>query len=239
MATQVSVQDHVTKFASGFSRQVNQQVVRAQREMQDKIRHEAAERGWRTRKQSEEKERQERWLVKRMPLARQGLARILVVGRSEPIQKIIDTLERLGNYEGITFYKVSRPSGGAWDDGNGSGTRDVMFEFRRQHLYLAYGGFATGQSTAWKLLYNADSPEEAAQEVDTNRNELLTADIEEFLNSIADPYPSNMSVIRNWDQRSYEWDPGDIAFQLLVSCARRSRFDNYLVQCLKELKVSF
>ena len=229
----------LARLANVFSAQIAQRLAATERKLKaENVRRVAEERKQRREWATRERIAAE-GLAKRIPLARQGLARILVVGRSEPIQKIIDTLERLGNYEGITFYKVSRPSGGAWDDGNGSGTRDVMFEFRRQHLYLAYGGFATGQSTAWKLLYNADSPEEAAQEVDTNRNELLTADIEEFLNSIADPYPSNMSVIRNWDQRSYEWDPGDIAFQLLVSCARRSRFDNYLVQCLKELKVSF
>ena len=32
--------------------------------------------------------------------------------------------------------------------------------------------------------------------------------------------------------------PEEIAFQLLVSCARLSRFENYLMQCLKELHIS-
>lgn len=225
-------QDHLAKVATRFSRQVKARLVGMQREMQKRLDREAAVRAQRAREQREEEKREAQWLKKRMPLARVGLARILAVGKSKPVQKIISDLKRIQSHSGIVmFYEAHRLSGEAFGLSDKEidfepATRDVEFAFFLDRLRLFCGSFSSSRGTTWEVFYNPSSPGKSILRSEPPSEKEQT--IEDFLTEIASPYPSNMSVANHWRQHSSEWDPCDIAFQLLVSCARPVRLNNYL-----------
>jgi hypothetical protein len=230
-------QDHLAKVATRFSMQVEARLAGIQREIQDRLDREAAVRAHHARKQREEEKRQTQWLKKRMPLARVGLARILAVGKNELVQKIILNLKRIQSHSGVVmFYEAHRLSGDAFGLPDKEidfepGTRDVEFLFYSDHLRIFCGSFSAGQGITWEIFYHPCETSAAVLMADPPSQEKEKT-VEEFLADIASPYPSNMSVASHWRQRSHEWDPEAIAFQLLVSCARPARLNNYL----KELR---
>ncbi len=229
--------DHLVKVAAHFSKQVEARLAGIQREMQYRLDSEAAIRAQRTREQKEEEKRQTQWLAKRMPLARVGLARILAVGKSEPVQKIISGLRRIQQHSGVVmFYEAHRLSGAAFElldkeINFDPATRDVEFLFYSDHLRVFCGTFSSSNGVTWEVPYDSSATDSVVLRSEPPRQEKKET-IEDFLAEIASPYPSNMSVASHWRQRSHEWDPEAIAFQLLVSCARPARLNNYL----KELR---
>jgi len=231
------IQGRLANITTRISRQVEARLAEVQREAQTRLNREAAERARSAREQREEENRRAQWLAKRMPLARIGLARILAVAKSEPVQKIISDLKRIQSFSGVVlFYEAHRLSGKAFELLDEEidfdpGTRDVEFLFYSDYMRVFCGSLAAGDGVTWKILYNPSTPSGAVLMTDPpSREEEET--VEDFLGQIASPYPSDMSLVRHSLQRRWEWDPSDIAFQLLVSCARPARLNNYL----KELR---
>lgn len=226
-------QDHLARVTTRFSKQVEARLAGMQQEMQDRLDQEAAIRAQCAREQREEEKRQARWLAKRMPLARIGLARILAVGKSEPVQKIISGLKRMQSHSGVVmFYEAHRLSGDAFEMPDKDidfepGTRDVEFLFYSDHLRIFCGSVSAGQGITWEVFYHPCETGATILMTDPPSREKEKA-VEEFLAEIASPYPSNMSLANYPRQRRWEWNPDEIAFQLLVSCARPVRLNNYL-----------
>ena len=112
----------------------------------------------------------------------------------------------------------------------------MHLDFYDDLLYLDSTFFDLGSHDSvrgWSLYYEPESAAEAVQRGDGSQTSHQT--VEEFLREIATDEPSDLRLAGRWNQRSYEWQPADVAFQLLVSCARSSNFSYYLAQSLKRL----
>lgn len=218
---------NLVKFSNVFSSKIRHQLAVGQKELNAEIARRAAEEKKQRREWTTRERMKEEGLAKRVPLARKGLARILATGGSKPMQKILETKGQLGQ-ACVEFYQASRPSGER-------GTRDVDIYFLPECLEICYGSFGVW-GTKWRFFYGVPLEEAAQREEGTNEEDPRT-NPEAFLHEIASPYPDDMWAVRHWTERTYEWNPAHIAFQLLVSCSRKSRFDNYLAQCIAEIKV--
>ena len=154
------IQGRLTNIATRFSKQVEARLAEIQRTTQTRVSREAAIRAQRVREQKEEEKRQTQWLAKRMPLARVGLARILAVGGSEPVQRIISNLKRIQQFSGVmTFYEAHRLSGEAFDLPDkeidfSPATRDVEFLFYSDHLRVFCGALSSSNGVTWDIPYN-------------------------------------------------------------------------------------
>jgi len=90
----------------------------------------------------------------------------------------------------------------------------------------AYHEHAGGHGSLWQFGYDGSVTDREGKK----------KDISEFWEEFAGPYPANLSLARHWNQRSYEWNPDDIAFQFLVSCSRKEQFESYVRECMQLLK---
>lgn len=217
---------NLASFANVFSVQIRQRLATAQKQLEVEIAQRVVEERKQRREQAARERIEEEGLVKRIPLARKGLLRILATGQSKPMRKILETKEKLGQ-TGLKFYQASRPN-------EERGTRDVDVYFLPDCLEICYGSYGVW-GTNWQLFYGAPLEKSAQREEGTDGEEPRTT-LDVFLHEIASPYPDDMWAARHWTERTYEWNPAHIAFQLFVSCARKQRFDNYLAQCIAEIK---
>lgn len=179
-------------------------------------------------------------IAKRLTLAKKGLERIISTGVSTPMQQMLKAKMKLGGHAEVYFFEAKRPSGDDWflDEPVNGAVRAVYVTFRQNFLLITYGTPSVEMDIR-SVFYN-DLIEHSQRCVYTrNPDEGIGfgwISVEDLLKEIAGPDASNMSVIHHPDQRSFEWKSRDIVFQLLVSCGRKSRFDNYLENCLKRLQ---
>ncbi len=218
---------NLARFANVFSAQIRQRLAVGQKQLGAEIASRAAEEKKQRLELAARERREAEGLAKRIPLARKGLACILAAGCSKPMQKTLEMKGKLGQ-ACIKFYQASRPSGER-------GTRDVDVYFLPDCIEICYGSFGVW-GTKWQLFYDAPLEEVAQRQEGTNEEEPRT-NLDAFLHEIASPYSADMWAARHCTERTYEWDPANIAFQLFVSCSRKSRFENYLMQCIAEIKI--
>ncbi len=218
------------KVAGAISARVRRTLASASRQAKAEIARCVAEQAEEERKEAEETARCKRSLELRMPRARKGLEKILAAGKSGPIQTIVRSLERLDAPEGPVFFEAHRPSG----DVN---TRDVAIWFQKDRVQFVYGAFGI-EAVVWDLFYDAPL-RQAAQRTEGMGGPEPKTSVDYFLREIASPYTPEMSATRHWGQRSFEWAPSEVLFQVLVGCARRGQFDRYLARCAERLEESF
>jgi hypothetical protein len=235
-STQSAGRVDLANFAATFSQNVDKHLAAVQKQIADRIRRDEARRAAEKRAATAKERREKPLIAKRKQLAREGLARVLALGQSTPIQQLIGSLGRIGLVPAIELYSVTRPAGDEWDCPDdhrfwGLATRDVNIAVCREYLSLGYGD-AHVQSTRWCFAYK--STEGVAENVDTTE---VGTDPEKFFEENATPDAANLSLVRNWNQRSYEWEAEDVAFEFFVSCARKQQFDKYVVRCLQELQM--
>lgn len=63
-------------------------------------------------------------------------------------------------------------------------------------------------------------------------DEEILLSLSDFLCRIARAGSVNMAAIAHLGQRSHHWEPEEVFFQLIVSCARKGTFNRYLGKCL-------
>lgn len=230
---------NLAQFAASFSRSVTNQLNATRREIQRNLDIIEADRKRRARADLAKRRFEAPLIAARLKLAQEGLRRILALGKSEPVQEILESYRLLDNMaDHIMLYSASRPSGDAWDNPNlegPRGSRDVSVEMYHDYVAIGYGSAAVGQGTGWKFFYKFISAEEAAR----CKEKGYGTNQSDFFAEVANPYPSNLSVVRWPEQRSYMWDEEDVVFQFLVSCARKSQLDRYVVRALTELRRGF
>ncbi len=172
-------------------------------------------------------------IARRLPRAKKGLDRIMAIGQDPYNQRLLQALARERNREAIVLYSATRPSGDAWDYPNeerGQGTRDVIIKLTPTHVEVLCGSLRSGMTT-WKIPYKDNEVHGPVTEI-RDRKE-ISMSVSDFLGKIATPHTFHMSILGHPDQRTSEWDPEEVAFQVLVSCARKDAFERYVVKCLK------
>jgi len=166
-------------------------------------------------------------IQKRRPQALAGVQRILAFSKSGEIQRLIKSLSKLPSMYGsakVNFYFANRPSGDAfYTKGEvGSGTREVCIELTKTGFTLFAGSYSN--SEGYRIEFGFQ-----------NTNEEILSELEELVS----PYHINIfSVLEQKNQFSLEWDPYDLAFQVLVSCSRRTVFEKVILIAMKELEES-
>lgn len=241
-------QARLATFAAGFSQRIEQRIAQVEQKGRDRLKQEAAERARREKERAQQEERERRLKSERISLARVGLERLIAVGKSKPMQRMVSVAERIHPGNGVRFYGADRYVGDAWFSWQNRDDEKTMslggicalhLSFFQDYLYLEYGDDIPGSAwlgTTWKLFYSPES--ESVWRGGSEGEEDRRRSFDDFLTTIATVEPSNLALVRRYDQRSYEWEPQDIAFQFLVSCARQAQFEKYLNQCLKELEKS-
>lgn len=193
---------------------------------------------------------------KRLVLARKGLERLLALGATKEIQKVLTGQKRLSRVRhgiehssGVLFYVVSRLSGDFQamtseqleDAGKNPPTRDVFFRFREDALEIEWGNLAASLTDCYQLFYKPRQHDGVKFEVEMNGcfdgdREEQRSTSDEFLQSIATHVSVNMGAIRHFYQRKDVWEPETVAFQVLVSCGRKKSFEAYLQNCIANLE---
>ena len=229
---QLSGKPDLARFAAAFSRDVNKHLATVQRAADAQLRRRANEQEARARAEREKQEREAPLIAARIKLARKGFERLKALGQSEPMRQILDSLQRISRInDHITLYEVSRPSGDDWELNTSYGaTRTVMVELYQDRLQIFSGAWLNNTGGEGRLLQSGYMETSSFEPEDG-----ACFDIEKFLSDTAVPYPANLSLVRHWNQRSYEWDPDDVAFQFLVSCARKLQFERYVKECMSGL----
>ncbi|MBX4215622.1 hypothetical protein KW797_01595 [Candidatus Parcubacteria bacterium] len=168
---------------------------------------------------------------KRLPLARKGLAAILALAQHPKIQEMLYTENALLRAQGhppsasFDFYSATRPSGDAWAGLEGRGSRDVDIKFFRKGVSFAYGA-AHVEMQAVEIFYERGESEVERLFV-----------WKELGSSAANPTDARLAL--DEEQRTLEWDPFDVAFQVLVDCASGKNLAFYLRRALRRKKEEF
>ena len=238
--------------ASTFSAHAAARLARIRRETSNKLAQEKEARKKQKREAEAKRATAERLLAQRLPLARKGLERILAFGRSKEFDGIFNDYSALTSVElQIVFFGVSRPSGDDWDFGTSYGaSRDAEILLLSDRITIRLGGLGTGLSDSYDILYKPGDTKEAPVEPESTEHRVLEEGgwtmesldpakwltINEFLKKIASAYSQPIALYNRPSQRRYEWDPEDVAFQVMVSCARKSAFEVYSAKCLSNLE---
>lgn len=236
MQLSIARQPDLAKFAAGFSARVDKQLAAVQRQLAGRIAREDARRAVEVRARARLERREKRLVAERLPSAREGLARVMTLGKSAPVQQLIGSLRKVGHAcPSIMLYDVSRPAGDEWAAPDnerfwGLASRDVSVELCEKYLSVGYGS-SYAETTSWHFMYDP-SYEDPTAGFNSDR---IGKDPEKFFEETATPYRTNLSLVRNRNQRSYEWNPEDVVFEFFVSCARKPQFDTYVVRCMEEL----
>lgn len=247
MAT-VSVrrETRLAEFAAGFSRRIEAQIAHVEQQAKAKAAAEKAVREREDKARAEEERREKKLKAKRIELARIGLARLIATGRSAPMQKVIAALHSLGG-QSIEFYRADRYTGDAWffwekreDDKVQSigGVCEVAIDLHQDMLFLQYGTEIPGKAsgwTTWEVFYS-EPPQQAVWAGGTEGKAKEPCSLDAFLENIATAGPVKLSVVAQYNQRTYAWEPRDVLFQVLVSCAQQAQFDRYLTRALGGLE---
>lgn len=238
-STQTTGRVDLASIASTLSKDVERHLAATQQAAQEALRRRAAQEAARTRARNREEARKAALIGPRIELARKGLARILELGRSDPVVQILNSLGRL-NYEFVQLADFSRPSGDWWDRGNEEtpdevpATREVTVALYPDRVELYHGAWhLEGGRDGFAWAFGHDSSITTWNPAGVDK--LMTSTLDEFWEEIATPYPTNLSFARRWKQRTCEWDPEAVLFEFLVSCARKARFEKYVKDCMSRL----
>ncbi len=187
----------------------------------------------RQREEAERRQEIELWnqkikegIAKRLPLAKKGLERIMQIGQDPAVQRLMHAMLMSPYHLRFVLYKTSRPSGDAWDypgEGLGTGRRDIMIQLHLTHIEVLCGS----ELTFWEIYYKELQPGiHVIRSYDGYPSKQIT--IDDFLTEIATPVTANLALLEHPDQRAFEWEPEAVAFQVFVSCARRTALKKYL-----------
>lgn len=160
-------------------------------------------------------------LAIRRPLAMKGLKRLIELGQSDVMKELLTLLHRgYGGNPSFSFYDATRASGDAWLTGGavGSGTRDVLIALRPAGIFVEYGCRTIFPQEL--VFLNEDSDETLADK----------------LRAIEWWFPNQPLIALRPDQYYYEWDPGCVAYQVMVGCARKNYFEHLLEIALEKYR---
>ncbi len=226
--------------ASRISSRATEELARKEKAMKDAVRKLEEERRVEKEEAEEARRQREAGIARRLPFARKGLERLILMSKHPTIQSIMASRGLLRQGVDITFFEAERSSGDDWDKDPKKyedehrkwygTTKNVDVYFTKEGLSFYCGKVSAPPMRSWHIAPR----EEDVVEYKYDKEETSTT-IDAFLREIAGPATVNMNTVMHSNQRSLEWEPEEVLFQLLVSCARKATFDKYLLECLKRL----
>lgn len=236
-------QDRLGQTAANFSRRVADKLARTEQQVSKRLAERREEEAKRTREREKTEHEKARLIAKRRRAALNGIDRILTLGKNDQVQKIIHDLHQVDGDAQLTFYFAERYDGDSWyhnKNGNYNAAMDLglrcevslFFLEDALSLDLAYYSPRRDQdSVEWKLFYKPSSHDTAVGRMGSARR-LTQHGLGELFTSIETLDQVRLPSIRDVRNQTYEWEPNQIAFQLLTRCASGSVFDRYVAQCL-------
>lgn len=233
------VQRNVGRIVQSRQHDVDLAIAEKKRELRREARVQAAER----KQEREERKHAEKNVAERFPRAVQGVLSLLELCRMPNIQQLIklgeehnrtifdqDSGEYFGDaFSSFTFYHGSRRSGMIWDnpredhsDDPECGTRDFRILFQETAIELFSGP-----------LYMSEEDDQIQIPLQADKDACAKALESAGYSFDDDPSPGLGRVGLNCDQLKDEWDPNDLAAQVLEDCANPRLLSYYLKQALK------
>jgi len=169
--------------------------------------------------------RQEQRLKSRLPLALKGTRNILKFVQSDEMVKLFSTLIKtnLGLNPKIQLYSATRPSGDAFETKGkeGSGTRDVTIDLCEWGFDTFAGSGSSGNGEIVGFAFSQTDEE-----------------ILKNLEQIASPNYINIFSVREQKNKfDLEWDPHELLFQVLISCAQTAVLERLIIFAMHELEL--
>ncbi len=203
----------ITRRLSAIQKRLDQENKTRQDELDLRIEEERKEREWQTAR-----------LERRIPQALQGVQRIFEFSDLDEIGKLLRSLGSPGYSGRFYLYSATRPSGDAFETKGaiGDATRNVEIYLTGSTLTVSAGSTSNGNGEEYSFHF-------------LDSKETMWRELEKF----ASPTYLNIFSATNPENRfKVEWDPDDLAFQVLVSCSKRNNFERIVLEAMRQLESS-